>query len=94
MFASAVEYLEEPPRPSPDCLLLDIGLPTMDGFELEERLHETGPAPPIVFISGRAEEAETARAKSRSVLLLHKPFSDDALFVAIHDAMTSVPNGK
>jgi DNA-binding NarL/FixJ family response regulator len=37
----------------PDVVLLDIGLPDIDGFEVARNLHAAGGAPVIVFISTR-----------------------------------------
>ncbi len=36
-----------------DCIILDLGLPGMDGFEFLERASALGPVPPVVVYSGR-----------------------------------------
>ena len=49
---------------TPDVVLLDIGLPDVDGFEVAERLAAGGHPPSIVLISSR--DAETYRERVRS----------------------------
>jgi two-component system response regulator EvgA len=41
----------------PDVVLLDIGLPDIDGFDVAERIAQIGDAPSIVLISSRDQEA-------------------------------------
>jgi len=36
-----------------DCIVLDLGMPGMDGFEFLERAARLGPVPPVVVYSGR-----------------------------------------
>jgi DNA-binding NarL/FixJ family response regulator len=48
----------------PDVVLLDIGLPDVDGFAVAERLAEGAAAPTIVLISSR--DPETYRERVRS----------------------------
>src|SRR4051812_39208665 len=50
VFASAEEY--EACAADADCLILDLRLPGMNGFELRERLRLRGLLIPIVFITG------------------------------------------
>ena len=56
-FASAEAYLTSERDQDPDCLLLDIGLAGMSGFELREELLRTGVCVPIVFITARDDAA-------------------------------------
>lgn len=49
---------------APDVVLLDIGLPDVDGFAVAERLAGAAHAPSIVLISSR--DAETYRDRVRS----------------------------
>jgi FixJ family two-component response regulator len=37
-FASAEEFLSQPRRAPPSCLLLDLALPNLNGMELQKRL--------------------------------------------------------
>jgi two-component system response regulator EvgA len=58
---------------APDVVLLDIGLPDLDGFEVAERLARTADAPSIVLISSRdgAVYGERVR-RSRAIGFLSK----------------------
>ena len=49
---------------APDVVLLDIGLPDVDGFEVAERLARGHDAPSIVLISSRDPETYRERARS------------------------------
>ena len=57
-YPSAEAFLEDVHRPTLDCLILDIQLGGMSGFDLEEELRETSPHVPIVFITAH-DVAET-----------------------------------
>jgi signal transduction histidine kinase/ABC-type Fe3+ transport system substrate-binding protein len=62
---------------APDLVLLDVMLPGPDGFEVAQRLRESGdPAPRIVMLTAKGREAE--RAKGLAVgadLYVTKPFA-------------------
>lgn len=86
-FASAEAYLTADREVEPDCLLLDIGLEGMSGFELREELLRTGTAVPIVFITAQDdEETRQTLLQLGSVPCLHKPFTDRSLLSAIAHA--------
>jgi FixJ family two-component response regulator len=83
-FASAEAYLAREEVDGPDCLVLDIGLGGMSGFELREELLRTEAYVPIVFITARDDEAtRQALLQIGSVPCLRKPFTDRSLLSAI-----------
>src|SRR5690349_6545644 len=85
VFASAEEFLACPRSPAPNCLVLDIHLPHLDGLALQEKV---GAEMPIIFVTGHADVPTTVRAmKAGAVDLLTKPFRSDALLEAIHTAV-------
>lgn len=87
-FASAEEFLASGRSAHTSCLILDVYLPGMNGFELQSRLNTDRPGVPIVFITAHADEASRQRAlKSGAVNLLGKPVRRDALFKAIQSAI-------
>jgi FixJ family two-component response regulator len=88
VFASAEEFLGSGHLPGSCCLILDVRMPGMSGFELHERLIASHDGIPIIFISAHADEEARARAlRSGAIDFLLKPFSDEALLNAIDTAI-------
>ncbi|RCW82337.1 response regulator transcription factor [Phyllobacterium bourgognense] len=86
-FASAREYLDAPKAQGPSCLVLDVRLPDIGGFELQAQL-ASQPHPPIIFITGHGDIPMTVRAmKLGAVDFLPKPFKKHELRVAIEAAL-------
>jgi FixJ family two-component response regulator len=87
-FASAEEFLASERVDGTDCLILDVYLPGMNGFELQSRLNAERRGIPIVFITAHADEPSRQRALSGgAVELLAKPVRRETLFNAIRLAM-------
>jgi FixJ family two-component response regulator len=90
-FASAGAFLDFLARPRPraaGCLVLDVGLPDLNGLELQRRLAGDHVHLPIVFITGFGDVPMTVRAmKAGAVEFLTKPFGDDALLDAVGQAV-------
>jgi len=86
-FASAEAFLAHVRSPVPSCLVLDVGLPDLDGLELQQRLAGGGELP-IIFITGRGDIPMTVRAmKAGAAEFLTKPFEPDVLVSAIRSAL-------
>jgi FixJ family two-component response regulator len=87
-FASAQEFLARPRVPAPSCLVLDVGLPGLNGLELQELVAAERSDMPIIFITGRGDVPMTVRAmKAGAVEFLTKPFNDEVLLAAIGQAL-------
>ncbi len=88
-FASAVEFLNSVLKYTPACLLLDVRMAGMDGFELQQRLKTNGFRIPIIFISADKELkfSEQYLQASGAVGFLQKPFNDQALVDLIKAAV-------
>ncbi len=87
-FASAEEFLNSQRIHDTSCLILDVYLPGMSGFELQNRLNVEQRGIPIVFITAHSDEASRQRAlKAGAVDFLSKPVRRDALFKAIQSAI-------
>ena len=87
-FASAEEFLKSERINDTSCLILDVYLPGMSGFELQNRLNVEQRGIPIVFITAHSDEASRQRAlKGGAVDFLSKPVRRDALFKAIQSAI-------
>jgi FixJ family two-component response regulator len=87
VFASAEEFLFRTREPVPSCLVLDVGLPDLNGLELQRRVAGQ-PHLPIIFITGHGDIPMTVQAmKAGAVEFLTKPFGPEALMSAIHGAI-------
>jgi FixJ family two-component response regulator len=86
-FGSAEAVLEAGVATASDCLVLDISLPGMSGFDLYRRLAPAGEQPPAIFITAHDEQAireEAERLGASSYL--PKPFSGRTLLDAVTQA--------
>ena len=87
-FSSAQEFLASDHINRSRCLILDIQMPGMSGFDLQRELRAQGNNIPIIFITAQAEGAVRARAIERGgVSFLLKPFSDTALLESVETAL-------
>ena len=60
-FSSAEEFLASGPRET-DCLVLDIRMPGLSGFELHLKLREMNLNVPVIFVTGQADDESRASA--------------------------------
>jgi FixJ family two-component response regulator len=90
IFASAKEFLNAIENGVPDCLILDVLMPEMNGLELQMKLIGENIPVPIVFISAHGEAGEEAQALAAGAIdFLCKPFSEDSLLAAVGAAIKS-----
>lgn len=88
-FASAREFLARPRAHGASCLVLDIGLPDLNGLDLQERIAIDRIGMPIIFITGHGDVPMTVRAmKAGAVEFFLKPWGDESLLSAIQNALT------
>lgn len=87
-FASGAKFLESIPTRRPDCVVLDLHMPVMNGFEVQARLAEFVTPVPVVIITGHdsAETHDRALA-GQPMAYLRKPVDDQALLDAIKLAL-------
>ena len=87
-FASARELLEAAlPEDEPCCLLLDVNLPDLNGFELQTELLARKHSMATVFITGYADIPLSVRAmKMGAVDFLTKPVDEEDLFNAVQES--------
>ncbi len=88
-FATATDFLEYNNKyEGPACLVLDVKMPGLSGFDLQEGLSAASYAMPIIFITGHGDIPSSVRAmKKGAVDFLSKPFEDQDLFDAISVAL-------
>src|ERR1700745_1263404 len=88
-FASAQESLGSLREEVPSCLVLDIQLPGINGFELQQELAAKDVKIPIIFLTGHGDIPMSVRAiKAGAVEFLTKPFDGEYLLEAIRNAIT------
>ena len=88
MFASAQEFLDYPQVLVPNCLVLDVSLPGLNGLDLQRLVAGDRRDMPIIFITGYGDVPMTVQAmKAGAVEFLTKPFNDDVLLTAIRAAI-------
>ncbi len=79
----------------PDCVLLDVQMPGMNGLEVQRRLALEGIAPPLVFITAHEEDGIAERAiAAGAVGFLQKPFTDQSLIELIRRALHLGEDGR
>src|SRR5580692_9123275 len=87
-FASAQEFLDYPRVLIPNCLVLDVYLPGLNGLGLQRLVAGERTAMPIIFITGHGDVPMTVQAmKAGAVEFLTKPFNDDVMLTAIRSAL-------
>jgi FixJ family two-component response regulator len=84
VYASAEEYLRHRSADQADCIVLDIHLGGMSGFELQAELAAQPTPPPIIFITAFDDPATRRRAlEAGAAGYLQKPFDDSSLIEVI-----------
>ena len=92
-FATAQEFLVSQRPDVPGCLVLDVRMPGLSGFDLQGELAKTNNPVPIIFISAHADADVRALAlQAGAVDFFEKPFSSTALLEAIA-AASRAPGG-
>ena len=86
--SSAAELLDNPLPSVPSCLVLDVRLPRLSGFDLQTELSRMGVKLPIIFITGHGDIPMSVKAmKAGAVDFLTKPFRDQEMLDAVAGAL-------
>lgn len=87
-FASAEDLLKYPIPSAPSCLVLDIILPKLNGFELQVELDRLGNRIPIIFMTGYGDIPMSVKAmKAGAIDFLTKPLRDHQMLEAVTRAL-------
>lgn len=91
VFGSAEEFLSAGQGTEPDCVILDIRMPGMNGLELQRVLSSSERDLPVIFITAHASDDEVrARAlRAGAVDYLLKPLKEEEVLKAIDAALSS-----
>jgi FixJ family two-component response regulator len=91
-YGSAQQFLQSLPMGMPDCLVLDLQMPEMDGLALQRELRRAGVRVPIVAITGHDEPGMRACCLAAgAAAYLRKPLKENTLLAAIEAAIISPP---
>jgi FixJ family two-component response regulator len=89
-FRSAEDFLMSRQLLNTACLILDVFMPAIGGFELQRRLAARNHRIPIIFITSFDSDDVRVRAfQAGAVGFLCKPFSQESLFQAVRSALAN-----
>ncbi|MCA0919910.1 response regulator transcription factor [Pseudooceanicola nanhaiensis] len=87
-YASAATFLSEYDEQTSGCIVLDYGMPGMNGLELQAELNRRGSPLALIFITGHGGVPESVQAmKGGAVDFLEKPFRQSVLVERIEAAL-------
>jgi FixJ family two-component response regulator len=87
-FECAEDLLKSRRRRNVSCLIADVQMPGMSGFELHNRLVASGEPIPTILITAFPDERSRKRALQADVIgYLTKPFSEDELLACIRSTL-------
>jgi FixJ family two-component response regulator len=90
-FPSGDEFLETVLEHPPDCIVLDLHMPKLDGFQVQSWLARARLQIPVIVITGHDTPDSHERAmKWGAVAYLEKPLDGEALIAAITAAVAGV----
>jgi FixJ family two-component response regulator len=88
LFESAREILQSELEDAPSCLVLDIRMPRLSGFDLQAELAKSNIRIPIIFLTGHGDVSTSVRAmKAGAVDFLTKPFHEQEMLDAVTAAL-------
>ena len=91
-FGSGEAFLASIAAQPPDCVILDVHMPGLSGFDVQSRLRAERIDIPVVFITASDDlTLDRTVLEAGGVRLLRKPFSNDALLEAVDAALRSKP---
>jgi FixJ family two-component response regulator len=87
-FESAESFLKSGQLQDTSCLILDVKMPGMNGFELQSELARAGYGIPIIFVTAYDNKESRGRAiQAGAVAFLAKPFNGEQLFQTVRSAL-------
>jgi DNA-binding response OmpR family regulator len=95
--ADGIEALEEVRRTRPSLVLLDVMMPSVDGWSVAEQLaaNDETREIPVVFLSARAAQEDRVRAQELGAVgYVVKPFDPLELSGTVRDVLERVARGE
>jgi FixJ family two-component response regulator len=83
-----LDLLEAMPSFAPDCVIVDVQMPGMNGLDVQNRLAIHRNSMPVIFITAHDEVGVREKALAAgAVAFLRKPFADELLIKTLREAM-------
>ncbi|MFC5428358.1 response regulator transcription factor [Paraburkholderia denitrificans] len=87
-YGDPAAFLEDIQGDEIGCLVLDIRMPALNGFAVQERLSAMGSCLPIILITGHGDIAQCRRAfQNGAVDFLTKPIDENTLIESLQKAI-------
>ena len=94
-YAGGDEFLETLSGKRPDCVVLDLHMPKVDGFSVQSWVSRADLRIPVIVITGRDTPETEARVMDNGAFAyFRKPVDGDALLEAISQAIGRKKNGS
>lgn len=94
LFGSGAELLRTPSLEGLACVITDVQMPGMNGFDLCEALRARELAMPVIFMTAFSQEGYAQRARAMgATAFLNKPFQDHELIHCIECALSPAAQG-
>jgi DNA-binding NtrC family response regulator len=88
---SAIQGLKTLEENPPGCLLLDIQMPEMNGFEVLKRIKESYPSISVIIISAHGSVENAIKATRLGAFdFIEKPIDRDKLLISVRNAIEQV----
>jgi two-component system, LuxR family, response regulator FixJ len=93
LFGSGAEVLQSGALAAAECLITDIRMPGIDGWELHRRTQSAYPQLPLIFVTSHQDEDAFRRALSGGAFaFLYKPFDGEELLSTVEAACNTNEN--
>jgi len=93
-----IKHIQTMPSVRPDCVVLDVQMPGMNGLEVQELLVRSENPLPVIFITAHDEVSLRERAlQAGAVAFLRKPFNDELFIKTLNEAIqrgAGAPEGQ
>ncbi|WP_298931590.1 response regulator [uncultured Ramlibacter sp.] len=87
-FSSGMEFMRSVQQRRPHCVVLDLRMPHMNGFDVQDALSRAGAQLPVVIVTGDdSPEARALAFRQGAAAYLRKPVDDAMLVDAIQAAI-------
>ena len=87
-FSSADDFLSSPRQERDSCILLDLTMPGMHGFDFQKKLISSGVKIPVIVVSATDDELVREYGQHLGAMaFLHKPVDDEVLLDAVTRAI-------